>query len=265
MKASAYGIKNLKYILKNLSQWTKEETDQNQNIDEMYTHLIEQFRKYMGHVTANIGGVSETIKTSVQGGAVYEVTPKNTQREAAAFLQNQLFLTPTWLIDKNIWNRINNPGDSDPVASTQETVLNNLISSERLSRLQASTERFGASKAFSALELLTDVQNGLFSELISKKTIDSYRRTLQRSYVDKLSSLINPASGGGFTIISFSRLSSLSSTDLSNTDIPSIARAQLLLLKTQVTRAILTTTDTMSRIHLADLLQRIKEAIDSKK
>lgn len=41
MKASAYGIKNLKYILKNLPQWTKEETDQNQNNDEMYTHLIE--------------------------------------------------------------------------------------------------------------------------------------------------------------------------------------------------------------------------------
>lgn len=68
MKASAYGIKNLKYVLKNLPQWTKEETDQNQNVDEMYTHLIEQFRKYMRHVTANVGGVNETIKTSGPGG-----------------------------------------------------------------------------------------------------------------------------------------------------------------------------------------------------
>jgi hypothetical protein len=266
MKASAYGIKNLKYILKNLPQWTKEETDQNQNIDEMYTHLIEQFRKYMGHVMANVGGVTETIKTSVEGGAVYEVTPKNTQREAVAFLQNQLFVTPTWLIDKNIWNRIINPGDKNPVASTQETVLNNLISSDRLNRLQASTDRFGASKALSALELLSDVQIGLFSELKSKKSIDSYRRTLQKSYVDKLSSLINPASsgGGGFMIISFSRSGSFSDTDLSNTDVPSIARAQLLLLKTQVARAIPITRDKMSKIHLTDLRERIKKAFDPK-
>ena len=267
MKASAYGIKNLKYILKNLPQWTKEETDQNQNIDEMYTHLIEQFRKYMGHVTANIGGVNETIKTSVQGGAVYEVTPKNIQREAVAFLQNQLFVTPTSLIDKNIWNRIINPGDKNPVASTQETVLNNLISSDRLNRLQASTDRFGASKALSALELLNEVQIGLFSELISKKPIDSYRRALQKSYVDKLSTLINPASagGGGFTIISFSRSGSFSDTDLSNTDVPSIARAQLLLLETKVVRAIPITTDKMSKIHLTDLQERIKKALDPKK
>lgn len=265
MKASAYGIKNLKYILKNLPQWTKEETDQNQNIDEMYTQLIEQFRRYMGHVTANVGGVDETIKTSLQGGAVYEATPKSKQREAVTFLQNQLFVTPTWLIDKNIWNRINNPGENNPVASTQETALSNLISAERLNRLQASAERFGASKAYSAMDLLNDVENGLFTELFSKKPIDSYRRRLQKSYVDKLADLVHPASSGGFTIISFSRSGSLPMTDISDTDIPSIARAQLMSLHTHIIRAIPTTTDKMSRIHLIDLEQRIKEALYPKK
>ncbi len=265
MKASAYGIKNLKYVLKNLPQWTKEETDQNQNIDEMYTQLIEQFRRYMGHVTANVGGVDETIKTSLQGGEVFEATPKSKQREAVAFLQNQLFVTPTWLIDEKIWNRINNPGESDPVAVSQEMALNNLLNTERLNRLQVSTERFGTSKAYSSMELLNDLQNGLFTELISKKRIDSYRRRLQKSYVTKLIDLINPASAGGFTIISFSRSSSLSPTDVSNTDVPSIARAQLVVLKIQVAKAIPITIDKMSKIHLIDLQQKIKDALDPKK
>lgn len=161
-------------------------------------------------------------------------------------------------------NRINNPGGSDPVASSQETGLNNLINSERLMRLQASADRFGTAKAYSGLELLNDVQNGLFSELISKKPIDSYRRKLQKCYVEKISDLINPVSAGGFTIISFSRAGSLSETDVSNTDVPSIARAQLMLLKRQVAKAIPGTTDKMSRIHLADVQERIKDALDTK-
>lgn len=261
MKASTYGIRNLKYILKHLPEWTKEEVDQNENIDEMYTQLIEQLRRYMGHVTANIGGVDETIKTSIQGGAVYEVTPKNKQREAVAFLQKELFTTPTWLIDKNIWNRIKNPGESNPVASLQETVLTNLLSTNRLNRLQESTERFGSVKAYSAMELLRDVEKGLFSELQSKKAIDSYRRRLQKSYIDEISDLVNPASAGGFTIITFGRPGSLSTTDINNTDIPSIARVHLMQLKQRVEKAIPITKDMMSKIHLIDLEQRIKDTL----
>ena len=265
MKASGYGIRNLKYILKNLCEWTKEETDQNQNIDEMYTQLIDQFRRYMGHVTANVGGVYETIKTSEQNAAVYEVTPKSKQREAVEFLQNQLFTTPKWLIDKNILNKIENPGESNPLASVQETVLNNLLNSTRLNRLQESTEQFGTMKAYSAIELLSDVEKGLFSELRLEKPIDSYRRRLQKSYVDKISELINSSSTGSFTIISFSRPASLPVTDLNNTDIPSIARAQLMQLKIQVEKAIPGTKDPMSKIHLIDLRQRIKDALNPKK
>ena len=260
MKASDYGIRNLKYILKNLPEWTKEETDQNQNIGEMYTQLTNQFQRYMKHVTANVGGVYENIKTSVENGAVYEVTPKSKQRTAVTFLQNQLFKTPIWLMDKNILNRIMNPGEINPVASIQKTTLNNLLSPNRLNRLQESVDQFGSAKAYSAIELLNDVEKGLFSELQLKKPIDSYRRTLQKLYVDKIGTFIN-SSSNGLTIISFSRTSSISATDLTNTDIPAIARDQLLHLKTKVAAAILTTPDRISKIHLRDIEQRIKEAL----
>lgn len=262
IKASGYGIKNLKFILKNLSEWTKDEVDQNQNVDEMYTQLVTQFRRYMAHVTANIGGVYETIKTSATGEPVYQITPKAKQRNALLFLQNQVFVTPRWLIAKDIWDRIENPGETDPVAATQQTVLNNILNTSRLSRLQESTDRFGSAAAYSAVELFNDLQNGLFSELKTKKPIDSYRRILQKSYVDKLESMINPTTG--FTI-SFGGPSAFSTVDISRTDIPSIARAQLVQLKADVARAISGTTDKMSKIHLLDLRERIKEALDPKK
>jgi ribosomal protein S18 acetylase RimI-like enzyme len=262
IKASSYGIKNLKLILKNLTEWTKDEVDQNENIDEMYTQLVAQFRRYMGHVAANVGGVYETIKTSAQDEPVYEVTPKAKQREAITFLQSQIFITPKWLMSKDIWNRVNNPGETDPIVASQESVLNSLFSSSRLNRMQQSTERFGSSKAYSAIELFNDVQNGLFVELTSKQPIDTYRRRLQKSYVDKLNDLINPSSG--FTISFGGGSTAISSVDISNTDIPSIARAQLVQLRTSVTNAIPATTDKMSKMHLLDLKQRIKDALDPK-
>jgi len=252
MKASEYGIKNLKVILKNLPEWTRDEVDQNENINEMYTQLVSQFQRYLGHVTANVGGVYETIKTSAQSEPVYEVTPKTKQCEAVQFLINQIFTTPRWLMAKDIWNRIKNPGASDPVVTAQETVLSNLLSTSRLNRLQESVERFGRNKAYSAFELFNDVQNGLFSELKTKRPIDSYRRRLQKSYVDKLSSMINSNVGGGVFTISLGNLSALSSVDISKTDIPSIARAQLGVLKNEMNTAITSTTDKMSKIHLLD-------------
>ena len=57
MKASAYGIKNLKRILPNLLDWTKEPNEEYDNAKEMYDQLVLQFTRYMGHVSKNIGGI----------------------------------------------------------------------------------------------------------------------------------------------------------------------------------------------------------------
>jgi ribosomal protein S18 acetylase RimI-like enzyme len=68
MKASDYGIKNLKRILPNLPEWTREEADEYDNLEEMYENVIQQFARYMGHVTKNVGGVQETFKSVEQQG-----------------------------------------------------------------------------------------------------------------------------------------------------------------------------------------------------
>jgi hypothetical protein len=262
VKASEYGIKNLKYIANHLSDWTKSETDLNLDLTRMYGQLVGQYRRYMGHVASNVGGVYETFKTSAQAESVYEITPKSMQRESISFFHNQLFETPTWLINKSLLNRINNPGTSDVVLSAQEGTLGSLVNADRLNRLQGSVERFGADKAYSALDMLNDVQNGIYSELRTKKPTDTYRRSLQKSYVEKLNNILNPPAanaaaaafgfGGGGT------------ANVSRSDAPSIARAQLMTLKAQIALALPTITDRMTKIHLMDLQENIKDALDPK-
>ena len=260
VKASEYGIKNLQRILPKLPEWTYEEADLNENIAHMYTQLITQFRLYMGHVTKNVGGIYETFKSSEEKAPVYEIVPKSYQKQAVQFLNKQLFETPKWLIAKDIWNKFNNPIALDPVASVQERGLADLISTSRLNRMQICLERFGADKAYNAMELLNDVQNDLFSELSSNKPIDEYRRILQKSYTEKLIAIINPASSSAtFSIPGFSFGPFV---DLKRSDVPAIVRAQLVELRSKIAAS--ANSDKMSKVHLLDLSQKIKNALDPK-
>jgi hypothetical protein len=264
MKASEYGIKNLKRILPNLPEWTKEEADQYDNLQEMYENVLGQFSRYMGHVTKNVGGVQETFKSIEQPGDVYEATPKATQKEAVDFLSKQLFTTPTWLLDKNILNKFSNPGMTENLTTVQENTLKSLLSAARLFRLNVCTGRFGSS-VYSVDELLTDAKKAIWSELPTGAAIDIYRRNLQKVYVASLASLINPeppvvpAFAGtlprGFAIFV---------GDIRNTDVPSIARAQLVELRNEIGAAIGRETDKVSKYHLQDVQDRIKKALDPK-
>ena len=263
MKASEYGIKNLKRILTALPEWTKEEADRYENLSDMYGQVVGQFSRYMGHVTKNIGGVQETFKSVEQSGDIYEPTPKATQKEAVAFLNKQLFQTPEWLLDKNILNKITSPTSLERVQSIQTSVLNNVLDAQRLFRLVAANNRFGAS-TYRIDELLEDVRKGVWSELASGQAIDSYRRNLQKAHVEKLIDLITPATSnativqlggrGGFTLPVNTR----------NTDVNSAARGELRTLLRDATAGAAKTTDKLSKYHLQDVSDRIKNALDPK-
>lgn len=264
VKASEYGVMNLKRVMKGLPEWTKEEGDQYENLATMYGQTLGQFNRYIGHVSTNIGGIYETFKTVEQNEAVYEIVPKTRQKEAVGFINKNVFETPTWLVDRAMWNKFNNPISADPIMVLQERTVNSIVSTDRLGRLQLSAERFGADKAYTAMELLNDVQGTIFSELSSKKAIDTYKRMLQRAYVDRLASIINPApssAGGGITI-SFG--GATAGIDAKKSDVTAIVRAQLVSLRGQLSAAAATTADRMSKIHLADLAERIKTALDPK-
>jgi hypothetical protein len=262
MKASEYGIKNLKRILPSLPEWSKEEADRYENLDEMYGNLISQFARYMGHVTKNVGGVEETFKSVEQPGDVYEATPKATQKEAVDFLNKQLFATPAWLLNKDILNKFANPGTEESLSTVQANTLKSLLSAARLYRLTVCTGRYGNS-AYGVDDLLTDTKKGVWTELATGATIDIFRRNLQKVYVESLISLVSPPppimlpAGLPRGLVIFTG-------DIKNTDVPSIARAQLVDLKNEIAAAILKEGDKVSRYHLQDVAERIKQALNPK-
>jgi hypothetical protein len=262
MKASDYGIRNLKRILPNLPEWCKEEADRYENLDEMYGQVVIQFSRYMGHVTKNVGGVQETFKSVEQSGDVYEATPKATQREAVEFLNKYLFATPGWLLNKDILNKFSNPGLEEQVSVVQANTLKSLLSAARLYRLSVCAGRYG-SGVYSVDDLLSDAKKGVWSELATGATIDIYRRNLQKQYIQALTGLIS-AEPPAAPPAGLPRGLGVFTGDIRFTDIPSIARAQLVELRGEIAAAVPREADKVSKYHLQDVQERIRQALNPK-
>lgn len=252
MLASDYGIKNLKRIVPNLINWTTEAGEDYDDLQEMYGHVVSQFNRYMGHVSNNIAGVYEHYKAADQPGAVYTPVAKDHQKRAMNFIQDHLFSTPEWLIDKTIFDRIEYSGSVERVRRMQVRTLNNIMSLGKMQRL-TEAETFNGSEAYALTEMMRDLRQGIWSELRTGKRIDTYRRNLQRAHIDRLGFLMTaknqrkaPAFGG---------YQKSTAVNTSQSDIRAVVRAELKSLRSQLRSA--RGADAMSRIHIADALERI--------
>ena len=263
MLASDYGIKNLKRILPNLSQWTKEEAQDYDMLTEGYNEIVNQYRRYIGHVTKNVGGIYETPKSSDEQGAVYEPTPRAIQKDAVLWLNRQVFDTPTWLLDEKIISKTRPDQGIDAISRIQEATLNTLFAPDRMQRFIETNAKFPSS--YNMDELFTDVRTSIWSELRSRKMIDASRRNLQKIFVEKMIATLNAT--GVTPSFGFGNRGSVVplAVDPRKTDIISVTRGHLLTLKDEIRIALMQTTlDKMSKYHLQDCLFRIDKALDPK-
>ena len=262
MKASAYGIKNLQYIMPKLAEWTKEENKDYTSLSDIYSQITGQFSRYMGHVSRNVGGIYLTPRTVEDPGNVYEYEPKAKQKEAVDFLNKQLFTTPAWLADNAVYDRIGGT-PLITIGNIQDNTLNRLFGTGTLTKL-IQAEAAQGSQAYTITELFSDLKKGIWSELASKKKIDVYRRNLQKSYVNILSNVINPPKvPEGSIVINFGG-TPRPTLNADKSDIKSVVRAHLVSLRNEIRAAIPGTTDELSRYHLQDVVTRIDNALNPK-
>ena len=255
-----YGIKNLQRIVPNLQDWTKMPNKDYSSLRAMYNEVTTQYAIYMGHVAKYIGGIMQTPKMVEEKGPVYEVVSKSKQREATEFLNKQLFATPSWLINKDIFDKTGINAIST-VGGVQDNILNRLLTTRNLSKLIDAEAALG-SNAYSMTDLFGDLKKGIWTELPGTAKIDVYRRNLQKSYINLLDELLNPPQSGGSSSIIIMVLGGGSTTNTEKSDIKSVIRAHLASLRNEVKNATSGTTDQMSRYHLQDIAIRIDKALD---
>ena len=256
MRASEYGIKNLKRILPNLLEWSKENGENYSELNDLYRSLTGQFRRYMGHVTKNVGGIYENPKTYDMAGDQYEVVPKAIQKDAVKFLNTQLFTTPKWLLDATVLSKINPENGVEAMKAIQDGTLTSLLAGDRMVRL---LETSSVDKAnYSVDELMNDLRNSIFSEIKTGAAIDIYRRNLQKLFANKVAALLKAET------VTFRSAGVTKRVNLDETDLPSIARGQLNTLRNEMRLALVKTPDRLSKFHLLDLIARIDKAFNPK-
>jgi hypothetical protein len=261
MRASTLGIANLKRIIPNLITWTGKVGEDYDELQNMYGEILGQYNRYMGHVTGNIGGVKETYKAYGQEGAVYEHASKDKQSRAMKFLQEELFTTPEWLIENDIFNKVESDGAIERIRGTQVRALNNVLDFGRMARLMENEEVNGTA-AYGLYQMMKELRSGIFSELPRGQKTDRYRRNLQRAYVERLEFIMNNEQRA--IPAAFRAFAGQSNVDVAQSDIRPIVRAELNQLQRDARNASGKSSDALTRIHLQDLVERIEAILNPK-
>lgn len=257
VKASNYGIANLKRILPRLIEWTYQDGKNYDDLETLYDQVFNQFNRYMGHVRSNIGGVYQYNKTYEQEGAVYTHVPTNRQRNSLQFLHQQLFETPYWMLDKNIIAKIKAAGSIEKIRSMQVRTLNDILSFDRLARV-IENEALNGTNAYGLTQLMKELSSGLWEEVKKGKTPDTYRRNLQRAHIERLAYLLNEAQE---LSASQRRSGRITQINVGQSDIRAAARFELMSLY-KLAKAKRKTAKGIGKAHLEDIEGRIFHLLD---
>ena len=262
IKASTYGIKNLKKIVPEIKNWSFKQGGDFQEMEELYDQVFNQFNRYMGHVIANIGGIYENYKTHGQEGPVYSHVDKTHQKNCLMFINKELFETPNWLINEGISNKIEFTGSLERIRKIQEDNLNKILDFSRLGRI-IENKLINGNQAYSLIELINDLENEIWSELRTNKAITLYRRSLQKSYLERIDYLINTKEDEikGMDKYTLRR----TKVKINQSDMVSILRGKLEELQLNVKKAIIRQTDQESKYHLKDIYNRISQTLNPEK
>src|SRR5213596_1445839 len=261
VNASGYGARNIKRLVPMLiPATTGDRLDNYDRLDDMYTELIAQWAREMNHVGVVVGGVYLFTKYAGQTGRVYQPVPRAKQAEAAQFLNDNVFTTPSFFFDPEILRRIEPTGFVERVRQRQTAVLNLLFQDSRLSRLAEQSAAQAGS--YTITDLFGDVRRGIFTEFgAGPVRVDEYRRNLQRAFVDQMERLIStplvtPLPPG------FTPFPGFNAPPPRPADARAQARLELVDLQGTLRAALSRAGDRTTRAHIVDLQARIDQILN---
>ena len=263
VKATGWGIQSIKQIVPLLVPATVHSGEDYDDLSMMYQRLINQWATELRHVAILVGGAEAQEKYAGQDGARYRPWPRARQKEAVRFLNQNAFATPSFFLVNDVLRRIEVEGALRRINAAQTSVLTTLFNDRRLERLvefEALDNHDGS--AYGLAEMLADVRGGIWSELAaSRVAIDAFRRELQRSYLATVRAKVNPpaqTTPAGLPAQVAQQVGPARSTS----DIRAAFRSELRALDAAIQRALPRATDPMTRAHLEDARDQIREILE---
>ena len=257
MKASYYGLENLKRILPKIMKWSYEEGKEYDELKELYLNIISQFRRYIGHVTTNVGGVFEDIKSYDQEGPIYVHVPKTQQKRAVIFLNSYVFNSFNWIVDYEVLEKIENIGSVERIRQIQMYALNGLFNYSRLARM-IENEQKNKNSAYSINEMIEDLNKVIWKDLNSNTSINLYNRNLQKGYINILFDILKESK----TQSSYSKRNG-ANIKFDESDIRPIILSELMSLQKRIKSGLKQVKDKNTKDHLSYLNLLITQATEN--
>ncbi len=182
VKASSYGLKNLKIVSKNLETWTTPTGASYDDLRELYGELIGVYRRYIYHVVTIVGGVYETLMVQGQDALPYQNVSAKKQREALAFLNTHLWRTQGWLFSPSMISKFERNGILQRITDLQKAALYRILSPRTLNNM-LSQENTLAGNPLKVKALLQILQTDLVANNPLKTVSD---RELQKNYLHRI-------------------------------------------------------------------------------
>ncbi len=182
VKASTYGLKNLKIVAQNLELWTTKEGQSYADLEELYKELISVYRRYVYHVIRIVGGVNKTRINKGQNSIPYQNVAADEQRRALEFLERHLWTTQNWLLDKNLLSKIESHDALNTLQMLQRAALNRILSVDELNRM-LSNQTTLLGQGLGPDELLSSLFERLFNP---QQPLDDSALALQMHFTSQL-------------------------------------------------------------------------------
>lgn len=182
IKATAYGLSNLKIVAKNLEDWTTEEGQNFDDLKELYLEMVSVYRRYIYHVANLVGGVRETRAVKGQIERVYENVPRSEQLMALNTLQREVWNSPLWLLDPALISQFEDEGRLPLIGNLQKALVYRLLSTDKLNQMISSAASVKGNP-LSTKDLIGTLTNQIVKEA---KSLDALKKGLQISLVERL-------------------------------------------------------------------------------
>jgi hypothetical protein len=244
VKANTYAVKNLSRMMINMVEWTKEPHENYESLVHMKDMAIFQYMSYIYNVTKYIGGIGYTPRTIEQGDGVKFIS-REKQKEVIRFFQENLFEAQDWFTSKEVFMHAGGGGVLQ-LQKLQEVVINLLVQPSVYRKLVLHESNLPRQQSYSFNELLTDLETGIWRKLRSHEKLDFSIRGVQKAYATRLIDFVRTQKRGSYGTL----------------DACSIIQDHIERIHKLINQALPGYTDRESRLHLIDVRNRLKVAID---
>ena len=187
IKASDYGIKNLRYILPHVNEWIVDD-DYYEYRQELYVQIFNQYYRYITNVLSQVGGAYLNPAKEGMREKRYELVPRNVQKSSIEWVIRQI-RNSDWLNDSSLEQSLFMPKYSLALQSVATRALLSLGSKITLCAHLSKDP-------YTIKDYYDDLYNGIWESTIQGKKLTEGDKLMQKLSVSTISSSIKKASGG---------------------------------------------------------------------